>query len=87
MKDLGAKVEDVEIKMFITLRNQYELDEQNQMEQLGASKAMIDEIVATILSNGIEQPIPIIELAVKKCNLNVEDAFLMLIEEEKVNDL
>jgi hypothetical protein len=44
-------------------------------------------MVNNIRAFGIELPTPVIQLAIKKCNLNMDEAFLMLTEESTVNDL
>ena len=36
---------------------------------------------------GFDLPDAVLKLALKKCNLNLEEALLMLTEEDKVNDL
>ena len=36
---------------------------------------------------GFDLPEPIIKLALKKCNLKVEEAIIMITDEDQVNDL
>lgn len=36
---------------------------------------------------GLDLPTPVLQLAIKKCNMQLEEALLMLTEEDKVNDL
>jgi hypothetical protein len=35
----------------------------------------------------VELPDSVLKLAIKKCNMNLEEAIIMIIDEEKVNDL
>ena len=50
-----------------------------------------DEDIMGLVSNlkefGFQLPDAILKLAIKKCNMNLEEALFMLTEEEKVNDL
>lgn len=35
----------------------------------------------------IDLPKPVMKLAIKKCNMNLEEVIMMITDEEKVNDL
>lgn len=35
----------------------------------------------------LELPVSVIKLAIKKCNMNLEEALLMITDESSVNDL
>lgn len=35
----------------------------------------------------IDLPKPVLRLAVKKCNMNLEEAIMMITDEDKINDL
>lgn len=48
---------------------------------------MIDSLVGQLREFGFDLPTPVLQLAIKKCNLQIEEALLMLTEEDKVNDL
>ena len=44
-------------------------------------------LVSNLKEFGFQLPDAILKLAIKKCNMNLEEALFMLTEEEKVNDL
>ncbi|CDW85633.1 ubiquitin carboxyl-terminal hydrolase family protein [Stylonychia lemnae] len=86
LKDLGVKADDQQATFFVTLRNQYELDAQERIDDY-FSQDMVDSLVQQLRDFGLDLPQPVMQLAVKKCNLQLDDALLMLTEEDKVNDL
>jgi len=90
LKDLpGIGPNDTIIIMIISLRNQFELDMDTMKEDHIQNDEAITEVVNQLKAFmcDIELPDAVLKLAAKKCNLDLNEVMMMILDEEKVNDL
>ncbi len=90
LKDLpGVGPTDNQVIFFISLRNQYELDLDTMKEDAVQNDGAITEVVNQLkeFMCDIELPDSVLKLAAKKCNLDLNEIMMMILDEEKVSDL
>jgi hypothetical protein len=64
------------------------MDEQERVEDQ-ANNELIEGMIEQVkmFLGEIDLPKPVLKLAIQKCNMNLEETIIMIIDEEKVNDL
>ena len=83
LKDLGVQPTDQQITIMISLRNQFEMDLENQTADLNENTQVITEAIETLkcFLGEMGMPDAVLKLAVQKCNMNIDEAAMMLTDE------